>query len=245
MARRLPSFRARVRLTPRARRIIVVSFLAVVAFMLAVLTAAWNRACAGNSCPSIAELGVYDPNQASKVYAADGRLIADLGPGAAHRRAPGRDVPGGQGRVRHHRGQALLRAPWDRLVPRVRRAPDATPSCGLAEGFSTITMQLARNIFHRGHLGATNRSAGSSRRPRSRARSRRKYPKDQILELYLNQIDLGNGAYGVETASQRYFGKSVRDLNWRRPPPWPPYPRPRALQSRAAPRPRIQRRNTC
>ena len=36
-----------------------------------------------------------------------------------------------------------------------------------------------------------------------------KYPKDKILELYLNQIYLGNGAYGVETASQRYFGKSV------------------------------------
>ena len=40
-----------------------------------------------------------------------------------------------------------------------------------------------------------------------------KYPKDKILELYLNQIDLGNRAYGVEAASQRYFGKSVRDLN--------------------------------
>ena len=43
------------------------------------LAAAWGRACAGNTCPSIAELGGYDPNQASKVYAADGRLITDLG----------------------------------------------------------------------------------------------------------------------------------------------------------------------
>src|SRR5512145_2893600 len=79
MARRLPSLAARIRLSPRARRIIVVSFLAIIAFGLAVLTAAWNRACAGNSCPSIEELGGYDPNQASKVYAADGRLITDLG----------------------------------------------------------------------------------------------------------------------------------------------------------------------
>src|SRR5437762_7673803 len=39
-----------------------------------------------------------------------------------------------------------------------------------------------------------------------------KYDKKKILELYLNQIDLGHGAYGVETASQRYFGKSVRDV---------------------------------
>jgi hypothetical protein len=41
----------------------------------------------------------------------------------------------------------------------------------------------------------------------------RKYPKDKVLELYLNQINLGNRAYGVEAASQRYFGKSVRDVN--------------------------------
>ena len=40
-----------------------------------------------------------------------------------------------------------------------------------------------------------------------------KYSKDRILELYMNQIYLGNGAYGVETASQRYFGKPVKDVN--------------------------------
>ena len=39
------------------------------------------------------------------------------------------------------------------------------------------------------------------------------FPKDKILELYLNQINLGNGAFGVEAAAQRYFGKSARDLN--------------------------------
>ena len=73
----------------------------------------------------------------------------------------------------------------------------------------TITMQLARNVFpDRISREKTHRSA-SSRKRRSRARSRR-YPKDKILELYLNQIYLGNGAYGVETASQRYFGKRCR-----------------------------------
>ena len=39
-----------------------------------------------------------------------------------------------------------------------------------------------------------------------------RYSKDRILELYLNQIAFGSGAFGVETASQRYFGKSVREL---------------------------------
>src|SRR5215210_3266399 len=69
----------RVRPSPRARRNIVVGLLATLAFGLAFLAAAWSRACAGNTCPSIEELGGYDPSQASKVYAADGRLITDLG----------------------------------------------------------------------------------------------------------------------------------------------------------------------
>ncbi|MBA2457780.1 MAG: hypothetical protein H0V43_02350, partial [Gemmatimonadales bacterium] len=47
------------RLTPRAQRNILVSVLAAFAFGLAVLLAAWTRACAGNSCPSINELGGY------------------------------------------------------------------------------------------------------------------------------------------------------------------------------------------
>src|SRR4030042_5844647 len=69
----------RTRLSPRARRNLLVGILAAVAFGLAVLMAAWSRACAGNACPSIEELGGYDPDPASKVYAADGRLITDLG----------------------------------------------------------------------------------------------------------------------------------------------------------------------
>src|SRR2546427_11753388 len=81
MPRRQPNFLQRVRLSPRARRIVLVSFLAAVAFGLATLTALWTGACAGNSCPSISELGGYDPNQASKVDAADGRLLTHLGSG--------------------------------------------------------------------------------------------------------------------------------------------------------------------
>ena len=79
MAFRLSAQLRRLRPSSRVQRIILVSFLAVLAGGLAVLAAAWGRACAGNTCPSIAELGGYDPNQASKVYAADGRLITDLG----------------------------------------------------------------------------------------------------------------------------------------------------------------------
>ena len=41
----------------------------------------------------------------------------------------------------------------------------------------------------------------------------RRYTKDEILELYLNQVYFGSGAYGVESAAKIFFGKSVKDLN--------------------------------
>ena len=73
-------------------------------------------------------------------------------------------------------------------------------------------MQLARNIFPE-RISREKITRPQAQGSEGRARDRGEVHKDKILELYLNQIDLGNGAYGVETASQRYFGKSVRDLN--------------------------------
>src|SRR5690349_19512372 len=87
-----------------------------------------------------------------------------------------------------------------------------SPLHGYSQGFSTITMQLARNVFPE----KISREKSPIRKIKEAKVARaieQKYDKKKILELYLNQIDLGHGAYGVETASQRYFGKSVRDLN--------------------------------
>ena len=73
-------------------------------------------------------------------------------------------------------------------------------------------MQLARNVFP--EKICREKSIVRKLKEAKVAREiESKYDKKKILELYLNQIDLGHGAYGVETASQRYFGKSVRDLN--------------------------------
>jgi penicillin-binding protein 1A len=71
------------------------------------------------------------------------------------------------------------------------------------------------------------------------------YSKDKILELYLNQIDLGNRAYGVEAASQRYFGKSVRDLNVAEAATLAAIPKaPSRYNPRKNPNFSVQRRNT-
>jgi penicillin-binding protein 1A len=233
------------RLSPRARRNILVGVLAVVAFGLAVLAAAWSRACAGNACPSIEELGGYDPDQASKVYAADGRLITDLG---LERRTV---IPLGEmspyvktaflatedKRFYSHNG-----IDWYRVFGAIRTNIFALR---FAEGFSTITMQLARNIWEE-DISGTDKSLGRKlREARVALDIERKYPKDKILEIYQNQIPLGNGAYGVEAASQRYFGKSVRDLNVAEAATLAAIPKaPTRYNPRRNPNLNIQRRNT-
>jgi penicillin-binding protein 1A len=231
--------------SPRARRSVLVGFLATVALGLAILVAAWTRACAGNACPSIEELGGYDPDQASKVYAADGRLITDLG---LERRTV---IPLGEmspyvktaflatedKRFYNHHG-----IDWYRVFGAIKTN---LFQLRFAEGFSTITMQLARNIWVE-DISGTDKSLGRKLREARVAREiERKYPKDKILEIYLNQIPLGNGAYGVEAASQRYFGKSVRELNVAEAATLAAIPKaPTRYNPRRNPNLNIQRRNT-
>ncbi len=79
----------------------------------------------------------------------------------------------------------------------------------VVQGGSTITQQLAKNLFL-----TRERTIGRKIREALLAiKIERTFDKRKILELYLNQIYLGNGTYGVEAASRVYFGKSVKDLN--------------------------------
>src|SRR5438445_314917 len=84
-------------------------------------------------------------------------------------------------------------------------------SLRLREGSSTLTMQLSRNVFpdQIGPPHSLRRKLGELVLARE---IEAKLPKDRILELYLNQIYLGNGLYGVEAAARGYFGKSVAEL---------------------------------
>ena len=76
-------------------------------------------------------------------------------------------------------------------------------------GGSTITQQLAKRIYFEG-LGGLERKIKEV--PMSIAMEI-KYTKNEILTIYLNRAFLGSGAYGFEAASQRYFGKSARNVN--------------------------------
>ncbi len=80
---------------------------------------------------------------------------------------------------------------------------------GVSQGGSTLTQQLAKNLF-------LTQDRTLSRKMQEAILAvwlENAYTKDQILELYLNRVYFGSGAYGVEAAAQRYFGKSARAVN--------------------------------
>ena len=124
-----------------------------------------------------------------------GRRPAHHRPGAraTHGRPAGRDVALREGGVHHDRGQAVLRAPRDRLVPGVRRHQEQHLQVPGGRRVLDHHHAAGPEPLARGHQRARQVApAGSCARPTWPGRSRRKYPKDKILELYLNQIDLGN-----------------------------------------------------
>lgn len=229
---------------PTAFRFTIVSFLLLATFGVGLVYSAWVLVCAGDRCPSIDSLEQYTPKQTSKLFAADGRFIAELG---TERRTLVKlsDIPKmvqdafivtEDKRFYQHSG-----VDWVRVFGSVLK----NVSTGhYSQGFSTITMQLARNVFPE-RISREKTILRKVKEAKVAREIETRYTKDKILELYLNQINLGNGAYGVETAAQRYFGKSVRDLNVAEAatlaalPKAPEHYNPRRYPDRA-----IQRRNT-
>jgi penicillin-binding protein 1A len=205
---------------------------------------AWTLVCRNEACPSTAALTTYTPNQTSKLFAVDGRFIAELG---LERRTLVRldEIP-------QHVKDAFLVVEDKRFynhagidyVRVVGAALRNVRSRSFDEGFSTITMQLARNIFPE-TLTRQKTLLRKLKEGHVAVDIERAYPKDRILELYLNQIYLGAGAYGVETASQRYFGKSVRDVSVAEAAMLAALPKaPERYNPRRFPDRAIQRRNT-
>ena len=229
---------------PGLSRGLGVSIVFLLAFVVGFGYAAWALVCRAGACPSVDILDDYQPRQTSKLYAADGRFIAELG---LERRTllkldqippllRNAFVATEDKRFYQHHGVDFYRMPGAILTDIRRRS--------FAEGFSTITMQLARNIFPE-RLSREKSVLRKLKEIKVARAIEARYSKDKILELYLNQIPLGNGAFGVETASQRYFGKSARDLNLAEMATLAGLPKaPERYNPRRSPERAIQRRNT-
>jgi penicillin-binding protein 1A len=222
-------------------------------FLFALVFATWWTwfLCSDETCPSIEQFVDYKPSEPARLYAVDGRFIGEIG--LERRSVVALDqiprhvvdafVITEDKRYYQHSGVDYFRV-LGSVIANVR-------AMGFAEGFSTITMQLARNIFpaqlpSRSKAGsAYNNLVRKFREAKVARQLEEALPKEKILELYLNQISLGAGAYGVEAASQRYFGRPVSEITVAEGamlaalPKAPSRYNPRRFPDRA-----IQRRNT-
>jgi penicillin-binding protein 1A len=175
--------------------------------------AVWLRACRNGACPDPADLERLPLHQTSRIFAADGSLLANVG---YERRAlvPLDSVAPivrqaflvtEDHRFYRHRGVDYLRA--------IGAMGTNVAHGGFREGFSTLTMQLARSLWPE-QLDRRSRTVTRKIREIQVAwRIERHFTKPRILELYLNQVLLGPQIYGVGPAAQEYFGKKVGDLN--------------------------------
>ncbi|WP_415753686.1 penicillin-binding protein 1A [Pseudomonas leptonychotis] len=161
------------------------------------------------SLPSVESLRSIQLQIPLRVYSSDAKLIAEFG---EMRRSPIAfdDIP--QDFI-----DALLSAEDDNfanhygvdLTSLMRAATQILKSGQIQTGGSTITMQVAKNFF------LTNEKSFSRKINEIllALQIERELSKNEILELYVNKIYLGNRAYGIEAAAQVYYGKSIREAS--------------------------------
>ena len=159
--------------------------------------------------PSLEVLTDYRPKIPLRVYTADGVLMGEFG---EERRAVIKI-----GEVPKQLKQAILAAEDDRFYQHggvdyagvLRAAYSNFTSGGARQGASTITMQVARNFFLSKEKTLTRKFSETL----LAFKIEHSLNKDEILELYINQIYLGQRSYGFASASQVYFGKPLSDIN--------------------------------
>ncbi len=161
----------------------------------------------------IAALANYQPAfQTARILAADGSQIAELTSrsGGARQRIDLEDIaPELIHAVVSIENERFFEDPGFDPVAIGRAFIDNLTAGEVVSGASTITQQIARNLVLR---DATVTSERKLQEIVIAAEIAQTYDKDFILELYLNEIFFGNQSYGVEAASQFYFGKSAADL---------------------------------
>jgi len=180
------------------------------AFLLVMIT--WVTTCGFAGCPSAAQIQAFRPSEGSRVLDRSGKPLGRL---SYVRRinVSVTDVPKSlraafiatEDRRFFYHGGVDWRSAGRALVRNLS-------AISIREGSSTITMQVVRNAFLP-HLSNERSFRRKLIELELALRLERTLTKQQILEMYLNVIYLGNGTYGVEAASRDLFGKSVGGLS--------------------------------
>ncbi len=188
--------------------VIFISFSLILSVFLLVIL--WNYS---NNIPDYKFLKNYKPPVSSKVYSGEGELVADF---SKEKRifVPYRSIPkkvinsflsAEDKNFFSHPGvdaKGVLRAVINNISNII--------SSKRLEGASTITQQVAKNFLLSNEVSLNRKIKEAI----LAFRIERALSKERILELYLNQIYLGGGAYGVASASLEYFDKSIKELDY-------------------------------
>jgi penicillin-binding protein 1A len=214
-----PPYPPEPRRRTRKRKSLLLSFLGwsfaagVVLFVVGSAAAGYVLWQASKDLPDYESLASYEPPVMTRIHAHDGSLIAEY---ARERRifVPINTIPkhviaaflsAEDSRFYEHGGldvQGIARAVFKLVENKIQGGDRRT------EGASTITQQVAKNF-----LLTSDRTMDRKIKEAILAiRIERAYSKDKILELYLNEIYLGIGAYGVAAAGLAYFNKELKDL---------------------------------
>ncbi|PYP85293.1 MAG: penicillin-binding protein [Blastocatellia bacterium AA13] len=187
---------------------LALTVLSIVAGMMFGATVAY-QASMTNEAQEVAGLATFRPNLVTRVLADDGKSV--IGEFSVERRIPVsyEDIP-----------DQMKKAIWaiedDRFFQHIGIDPIRIGMAAYknvvtgrkAEGASTLTQQLARLLF----LSPEKTYTRKIKEILLTLQIERYYTKEQIMEMYCNQIFLGGGAYGFEAGSQYYFSKTLKEL---------------------------------
>ena len=192
------------------KNILIISLSSLLLLIVLIFTILWTYS---NNIPDYKFLNSYKPPVSSKVYSGNGELVADF---SKEKRVfvPYNSIPKNvinsflsaeDKNFFYHPGvdaKGVLRAAINNISNII--------SSKRLEGASTITQQVAKNFLLTNEISLNRKIKEAI----LAFRIERVLSKQRILELYLNQIYLGSGAYGVAAASLEYFDKSIKDLNY-------------------------------
>jgi penicillin-binding protein 1A len=209
----MPPSKPRKPQTPRWRRIAIwtlitgaaAALIAAIALLIAVYTAR-------TSLPSFDELKSSPNGQMIRVHAADGTVIVSLGPSYGEW-IPYRNIPLAMRQAMVSVEDRRFRSHWGvdpiGIARSVKNAFDNRGTGRRLQGASTITQQVARTVF----LSNKYDFGRKLREVILALAIEQKFSKDQILELYLNKVYFGGGAYGIDAASRRFFQHPATNLS--------------------------------
>ena len=192
------------------KTILVVLLTFLILFSIIIFTTLWTFS---TNIPDYKFLKNYKPPVSSKVYSGNGELVADF---SKEKRifVPYNSIPNNvinaflsaeDKNFFSHPGvdaKGVLRA----IINNIKNVMTSKR----LEGASTITQQVAKNFLLTNEVSLNRKIKEAI----LAFRIERALSKERILELYLNQIYLGSGAYGVAAASLEYFDKSIKELNY-------------------------------